>query len=65
MAEESGRSAENESRRDETFKRHGPEPPENDSGPSPSEAEPQTAQSRRDEVRKDTGEDFDREHARK
>jgi hypothetical protein len=46
MPEEPARSEETGFRQDPTFKRHGPEPPENDSGPSPSEAGPQ---SRRDE----------------
>ena len=64
MVEESGRSEE-KGHQDETFKRHGPEPPENDSGPSSSEAVPQTAQSRRDEARKHTEEDVDRDQARK
>lgn len=31
---------------DETFKRHGPEPPENDSGPSPSVEEQNRATNR-------------------
>ena len=57
MPEEPARSEETGFRQDPTFKRHGPEPPENDSGPSPSEAGPQ---SRRDEVRKRPAEDLDR-----
>ena len=35
MAEQK-RQEEYGSQQDDTFKRHGPEPPENDSGPSPS-----------------------------
>ena len=60
MAEEPGRSEEKGFRQDDTFKRHGPEPPENDSGPSPSETEAPTVQSRRDEARRHPEEEFDR-----
>ena len=37
---------ENRSPEDATFKRHGPEPPENDSGPSPSVEEQNRATNR-------------------
>jgi hypothetical protein len=36
MPEEIRNAGEGGGRPDDTFKRHGPEPPENDSGPSPS-----------------------------
>ena len=62
MPEEPARSEETGFRQDPTFKRHGPEPPENDSGPSPSEAGPQ---SRRDDASKHPAEDFDRNQKRK
>jgi hypothetical protein len=36
MAENRGHRDQYGSSQDDTFKRHGPEPPENDSGPTPS-----------------------------
>jgi hypothetical protein len=42
MAQQKGRE-QIANRQDDTFKRHGPEPPENDSGPSPSIEEQQRA----------------------
>jgi hypothetical protein len=63
MAEQAGRAKEQGSRRDDTFKRHGPEPPENDSGPSASEVVPQSGieESGRDEARKHPVRDFARD----
>jgi len=41
-----GRQDEYGNQQDETFKRHGPEPPENDSGPSPSVEEQSRSKNR-------------------
>jgi hypothetical protein len=49
MAEEPGRSEEQGSRQDHTFKRHGPQPPENDSGPSPGPS-PSIEETRREQA---------------